>query len=737
MKKLLSLLLSLFFVLTCFSGCSDKKTVVDTGNIKLPEGSAFSDTGSTEWVVCGEGEGIRLSFMPDTTHFRIENLKDGSVWYSNPQSPENDTKASKLTQMKMMSTLVLEYANVTSKKRTSLNLYTSSVKSGKYTIKLIDNGVRFDYTVNEIGGTASLAVYIEDGTLVTDVAFEKTDDTKNEVILSAISSAQYFVSGTDSDNGYLFLPDGSGSLVDFESDTPSAGGYSRPIFGEEPTNITGDYYLQCGNQAVFMPVFGAVKNNSAIFAVAENGAELGTLKANSCGQETSYANTYVSYGFVDSVEYDVGNYSTELFDKSGYMQDVIRTRYFFLSDTDADYSGMARTYRKYLTEKYDLSGNNISHGFYADIYGAALKRVSTLGIPHDKFVTLTSVKDIEKITKYLKDNGIDDITLRYRSWNKDELKGNRVNSVSAFSGVSLNDLSKFEQARVYPAVLNLQQFWDAGFFDRMFTSSASITGLPFSWKGYTYSTLNETGSSTYRLKVPKLQENAEKLLEAFNKKKIKRLGFGDIGNGLYCDFGGDGYRRSKTLAVMEDIVKKASSQTDSLMLDSPNAYAAVYADVIYNAPVDHSNQDILDRSVPFYTMAMSGISECVSPSFNSNNIGDNVMLYSVASGTSLCYSWLYGDVSQLIGTKLSGLSDVNFDSTKEIACEQYKKLNEIYKMTEDSRIYSHNYIDEKVSVTEYENGVRVYVNFGNSDYHTEQGLSVKAESFAVEEAKEN
>ncbi len=735
MKKFLSLLLASVFIVSCLGGCSDKNTVKTDEPIKLPEGSRYTAKDGTDWVACGENDNIRLSFQPSTTYFKTENLNDGTVWYSNPQYPENDALASKLTQMRMMSTLVLEYADVNTKKRTSLNLYTASVKSGKYEIKLINNGVRFDYTVDEAGGVATLAVYVEDDSIVTEVAFEKTDDSKPAIFVSAISPLQYFVSGNVEDSGYLFVPDGSGALIDFENDTPSAGQYSRPIFGEEPTNITADYYLECDNQALCLPVYGAVKNGSGIFAVAEEGAEFGTMKANSCGQETYYSNAYISYGFVNSVEYNVGNYSTELFDKSGDNQSVMRTRYLFLSGDDANYSGMARAYRDYLTEKYGLSNGNISHGFYADVYGAVLKRVSTLGIPHNKTLTLTSQNQLQQIADYLKKNGIDDVTFRYRSWNTDELKGNKVNGISEFSGVSLKTLGESKDMRVYPAVLNLQLYSDAGFLDRMFNASSSITGLPFSWSGYSYSTLNETDETVYRLKIPKLQSNVEKVFRSFEKKNVKNLALGDIGNNLYCDFGGDGYRRGTVRAVMENLVKKAAQQTDSLMLDSPNSYSAVYADVIYNAPVANSNQDILDRSVPFYTMTLSGIAECVAPSFNNNNIGDDIMLYSVAGGASICYTWIYNDASKLIGTELSGLSKVNFDATKAMATEKYKLLSELYAKIDNSRIYSHEYLNDALSVTQYENGVKVYVNFGDTEQYTENGTAVAENTFTVEEAE--
>lgn len=732
MKKLITAFFCVLISVCILGGCNgENPPTADVKHPELKKQTSYTKLETEEYILCAESDDLKLFFQPSTTHFKVENINDASVWYSNPQNAESDTYAKKLVQMQMMSTLVVEYINIGTQKTTELNLYTAAVRSKKYNISLITNGVCFEYAVSEIGKSVFLAVTLEDGYINTDVWFEDFGEKKSDIYISAISIAPYFVSGALEDEGYLFLPDGSGALVSFNNNYATQDSYSRPIYGEEPTNVTADYYLQASEHAIRIPVYGVRRNGSAMMAVVTNGAQMGTLKANSCCQQSSYANAYVSYRFLNSIEFDVGNYSTVIYDESEIAFDKITTRYYFLSGDNANYSGMARKYRDYLQKEYNLQNNTVSNAFYADIYGGVIKRVSTLGVPHNKLVPLTTTAQLDEIVQWLNENGVNNISVRYRSWNTDELKGNRVNSASHSQKLSINKIAKIKNAQIYPAVLQLQSYSNGGFFDSLANSAYSISGLPFQMNGYSKANLQETDEKTYWTAATKLQNNVTKLLDGIKKWDISNLALGDIGSKLYCDFRDDGYRRSESLNLMLSLLEKSSENFDSLMLDAANNYAAVYADVIYNTPITHSNQDILEQSVPFYSMVFSGITDCVAPAYNSDAASDDLLLYAAGSGTYLCASWMYEDVSSVLTTSLNHLTNVNFTATRDEAIKLYNKLSSVYESAYGSVIYSHAYLTDTITVTTYENGTKVYVNFSDSEYAVSNNLMVGAKSFIV------
>ena len=373
--------------------------------------------------------------------------------------------------------------------------------------------------------------------------------------------------------------------------------------------------------------------------------------------------------------------------------------------------------------------------FYADIYASVIKKVSTVGVPHNKTVSLTDVKELESIVEKLHGEGIDDITVRYRSWNKDEIKGNKVKSANAATGIALKKLSDIKNAKIYPAVLRLQTYSNGSYFDRLLNASKSITQLPFSWKSHLLSNLNETSEASYRVSVDWFNKNSDKLVKGLTAKDINNVALGDVANSLYCDFKGDGFKRDKTMLAMTSLIEQADKSFDSVMLDSANAYAATFADVIYNAPIDHSNHDILSRAVPFYTMVMSGIADCVAPAYNSG-ADDNALLNTVAAGAGFCVAWMSADTTELVGTELSSLSNVNFSQTVDDTLSIYKRINKAYLSINKSRIYSHSYINDDVSVTEYENGLKIYVNFGKEAFVLEDGTQIPAEDFVAKEGNQ-
>ncbi len=733
MKRLVAAFLTVLLIAGLFAGCGNASSELSVAPITRPEfaeKTPYSELSNEEFVLAAEKDGLKLYFQPLTTQFKVENTADGSVWFSNPQDASDDEYATQLFKMQMNSTLLVEYNNIENQKVETLNLYTASVRSKKYAVSLVENGVLFEYTVTDVAKKFFLAVRLGDGCLCTDVWFEDFGESNPDKMVSAVSVAPYFVSGKLGDDGYLFLPDGSGALVNFDASNITSSSYSRPIYGEEPSSITRDWYLQASKETVKLPVLGVRRNGSAMLAVVETCAEIGTVKAFACGQKTSYANTYVSYRTLDSVEYKLGNYTTTVVNTKIKEIPTITAKYFFLSGEDADYSGMARAYRDYLAEKYSLEASNVKDTFYTDVYAGIYKKVSTLGVPHNKFVALTTTEQLAGMCEEIKGIGAENITVRYKNWNTAELKGKRVASADAASSLSFDGLSEFSGAEVYPVVEKLQSYTSGGYIDALGNATFSTAGVPFSLEGFNKSNLQSNGIKTRWTAMTKLASNVQKYLEQMVNKGFKNIAFGDLTNGLYADYRGEVYLRDYSKALMDSLLEDADGKFEGIMADGANDYAVPYSDVIYNTPVSHSMQDILAQSVPFYSIAIGGLVDCVAPSFNGESASDDLKLKAAASGVYFCYSFMNAETTEILSTSLKSLSNMNFETTLGSAAEIYNELKEITSAAKGSRIYSHKYVTETLTVTEYENGVKVYVNFADKDAEVD-ATAVPAKSFTV------
>ena len=232
--------------------------------------------------------------------------------------------------------------------------------------------------------------FAEDGSLMVAIPEEKISYNRNVFAIKSISPLKYFGAGDMNEDGYIFFPDGSGSVTSFDqfffgegSDKSNRDMYiSSKIYGFDYSysTITGAHREQ-----VTLPVFGLVNDAAAstatvdagyanagdkvtngFFAIIEEGASLSSLTFSSAPATHRYANVFSTTVFYPSDEIDlaqslsvssIGSYTMLA---ENYYRGSYKTRYTMLTDdavaekasiTDyytASYVGMADYYRDYL-----------------------------------------------------------------------------------------------------------------------------------------------------------------------------------------------------------------------------------------------------------------------------------------------------------------------------------------------------------------------------------------------------
>ena len=74
----------------------------------------------------------------------------------------------------------------------------------------------------------------------------------------------------------------------------------------------------------------------------------------------------------------------------------------------------------------------------------------------------------------------------------------------------------------------------------------------------------------------------------------------------------------------------------------------------------------------------------------------------------------------------------NFDNWEERLEAVYSEYNSKLGNVVSSRIDDHKYLSNAVTCTTFENGYKVYVNFGYTDFTTEGGLLIPSRDYKVE-----
>ena len=258
-----------------------------------------------------------------------------------------------------------------------------------------------EYTFNEDG---SLSVRLPSNSIVYD---------ETEYILHSITPLQYFGAANFYNDGYVFIPDGSGSIIEFEDFRGSnlAMSSSLNFYGTDfcYSEVTGAH-----QQPLTMPVYGIVSSTGKLgdtsslgyFAVLEEGSAMASMNVNykaSTFPEGSVYTTFSPYP-ADTIDLSdtisVGGVDSYMMvAKSKYTGSYV-TRYVMLTDSDATYIGMANYYRDYLVDNGTLkalenTGSDLP--LYLEALGSIEVVEKILTFPINVSKAITSFEDIVTI----------------------------------------------------------------------------------------------------------------------------------------------------------------------------------------------------------------------------------------------------------------------------------------------------------------------------------------------------
>ena len=304
-----------------------------------------------------------------------------------------------------------------------------------------------EYTFNEDG---SLSVRLP----ANSISF---DDTVYN--FGKITPLKFFGVGDLKEDGYIFYPDGSGAIVEFddfynEVDKTSTYDYETP-YGKDfaYSNITGAHREQ-----ITMPVYGVVADTNAnkttqdkygvdkvtngYFAIIEEGASLATIGFETGGARYNYGGAFCWYSPYPSDVYDlsetisVGNASSYTIVSDCDYNGSYVTKIVMLNDEtvgnleygagkyyDSSYVGMANLYRNYLESNGLISPlETISLGLplYIEALGSMEIVKKVLSFPVTQKISLTQFEQITEMYNEL----IDAVTKFTRTAEEYEAKAN-------------------------------------------------------------------------------------------------------------------------------------------------------------------------------------------------------------------------------------------------------------------------------------------------------------------------
>ena len=721
-RKFLTALLIVCFLFTEFPYKSfAKENGIGEGDVKYLKENKFE--------VVTENNLMVLYAVKTSGEFAVEDKRNSYIWYSNPKDRETDKIAQGVIKMDLSSQINLTYTDYKSDLMKTKNNFTGSVKKNSVKYEGIKNGFKVTYSFQgEDGFSIPINITLGDNYLNAEVDIDNLKETDN--IIYSMDLLPYFGAGTSTDKGYIFVPDGSGALINFNNGKKNVETYQEAIYGRDNTFSSNQNPVK--REIVKLPVFGIKNGENAFISVVDKGESQGTISANVSGIKSSFNNVFTSFDIRKFDSFIVGQggmnvVTTRLFEKGKSKLNACAVRYYLLQGKEADYSGMATTYRDYLTKEKGLKAAvDIKPQVYLDLYGAVRKQKSVFGIPLNVIQPLTTYKDTENIMEDLKKAKVDNIVVNYHDWYSDAvdskipLSAAVIGKLGGTSGFKdLITYTKNNGIKFYPQVDFLNILKGNGMLLKFLNEARTISKTPatvFSYKLSTY--FKDIDQLVYNLISP---NSIDKIITKFNKsyKKydIPGIGLDSISSMVYSDFSKTNVStRQETETKWIDALKLMKQEFGSVEASAPNAYALPYVDYVLDAPSDSSHYYIEDETIPFYEMVIRGIKPYTIEAFNLVADKELQMLKAIETGANPHYKWIGEDTNLLKETKYENLYSSDYKAWMKTTIEDYKVFESLYDKLQNTLIVEHKKLEEGVFETNYSNGISVITNYSTVEY---------------------
>lgn len=547
-------------------------------------------------------------------------------------------------------------------------------------------------------------------------------------------------------NGYVFIPDGSGALMNMFQTTSSEAAVI-PIYGQDFTVPQKQLYNK-ENQAIF-PVFGEKRGAEAFFGIIEAGDEFANIVAFPGNKELS-ARVYSQFDITKKVttptlsvsSSESSNYYTMF--EQGYYNRAIQIKYKFFSGEKADYNGMAEYYRQHLFgEKINTQPK--PYPVTAEYMMGIDVNKNTLGVNVSAKFPLTTFKEAMDITDELYKKNMN-VEVKLSGWMADGYKQAFINEGKLFA--SAGSQKDFKTFTDYLNNKSIKLFPD---FDVQYVSEQTVSFFQNSRDNYSKSIQKKTAKKFEYSRITFAENpNASKLLILNDKgiikqfdmlwKTAKSYGFKNVslrnvGKDINSDFNKDNIRQRDMIdTLLTNKLKETKDKGYGVLINTGNVSTLQYADRILNLPIESNHYDLSSYSIPFTAMVLSGNIEYANTPINlgSSSEIDILKLIDANSGS---YFLLTGDYDretlQLNDNEYSWLYSTRYKEISNLVAIDYQKLSEALKNVYGVTIERYDILSSNVSKTTYKNGCSVITNYNNYPVKFE-GKTISAFGYLAE-----
>jgi hypothetical protein len=703
--------------------------------------AANSESVPTDYILAGESDHFELYVYEPTMSVLLREKATGALLRSTLDPSEDDGKNNESWLAYMQSGLVL-----TAIKGTTDTFQVDLVLSQNqiaYTYE--ENGFAAQISFPEYGFGLTVKVSLEGDDLVVSVPEESIAENKPDQYIGTVSLFPFMgYTYLDAKEGYLFIPDGNGALITLnDKHGKYSSGFSQLIYGEDEgfTESTTETFLwdhtrmNVEPQKVLMPVFGMMHTQDKLgyLAIVEEGEERASIEAQPNGVMVDYNRCYAKFLLRRIYVQPLNN------SNSGTMTRVeedrthsnLTVRYRLLAGDAANYSGMAVSYRDYLTDRDLITPKDTSYRTRIDFLGTDREQflIST------RAVTMTTTEQIRQIFEELHTDGVENVLSVYKGWQKGGVFDYPITSYKADSNIggtrAVTDLIKEAEEKGYKMYL----YNDALTANPKTGNTTFNTIKMVNKRRFEKETWGEVFPTLNYLLPDKSAGYLNRFAKSYTKKGINNIALAGITDHLFSwSYAGDYYNRFEGKDIYLKEVQELDEQAD-LVMEAPFQYYWNHLDAFLDTPISASDYMYEDAEIPFLAMVLKGTVPMYSEYVNFQANQQEFRLQMVEAGVYPSFYLTGKDSSELIHTDSSDLYSTLYDTYHEKVTAYDEEFRTLANLTKDAYILRHEQLGNQVNAVTYDNGTVIYVNYAEEPV-TVNGIEIAGLSYKVGEAHE-
>lgn len=730
-KRILSIALCLFllFSLTACGkgGFTPSQKAFDT---KVQSSVPSSDD------VITQNSKYTLKYDSETGGVKLVDNATGTEWGTTPvtkaeQSGDTENAVNKKPVVKSAIRVGYTDPSISGGGVEIVNSFTDVYRLGRMTYTPIENGVTIEYYFDEYQFMIPVDYILKDDYL--SISVDSTKIQENDMQITSVSLAPFICSvENDSPDSYLFMPSGSGALVDTASQSAIGLSYEAYVYGED-LSMEKDYYT-ADEVGIRLPVYGYKDGNLGGFSIIDSGADAAKISTISGNTAYGFSAVYSSFQLRGTSQHLArsfgGNYYTNLYPNE-MLEGTFSVRFYPLSGENANYNSMADIYRDYLIDECGLTENGNDTAMSVSLIGGAEITKSFLGVPYTTVMPTTTVNAANTIVSELSEK-IDNMSVKLKGFGSTGIDIGKVGGGYKLSD-NIGSASQLKKLSALCAESNIDLYMD---YDVVrFSSSGSgfsyYSDVAFNC-GYVKADKyivdkairGNDEDNKYRLLRPIEFTNAvAKTITANNKFKLSGVALDTLSSLSYSDYSDYNetvkYNAKHGFAeAVSEAVAQLKANNQKYMAYQANDYAAVKADIVTDVPIMSNDGYAFMEDVPFYSMVFKGYVPMTTESINLADNPERAILAAVESGIGLNYTLINNWDNSLIDAVYPYFYSTVYSSVKDDMLSVYDELADYYQNISGAKITSNTVISSGVHCTTFDNGITVYVNYNDAAVQT-------------------